>query len=142
MSGEADRHVLDLSDYALANLDGFTNVDAMDALGWSLPTFNQTLRRLRLYLGHFDDINLTCDPPGDGGKWIYRLVGTLEEMRPWSVNRLHDTETRLRTQEAMMAPIVRATDGRTTDGKVARVTEKALRRLVEDIDEIRLNGAP
>lgn len=135
-----EQHVIDLLDYAMTNLGGFTVDDVMADFGWNHQTTNTAIRDLRMFLGKFDKINLPCDPQGHGQRWLYRLVGNLDGVRAWAVNRLGDTETRLRTQQAMMASIVSALDGRSVHGKVARTVDKALRRLIEDIDDIVLNG--
>jgi hypothetical protein len=135
---------IDLIDFALANPDGITVEDMMAEFGWNMRVANETIRDVRLYLGEFEDINFPCDPdPADPtGRWLYRLVGTLDEVRGWTANRMGDAESRLRTMQAMMKSIVAATNGRTTIGRKARTTEKALRRLVEDLDDIVLDGTP
>lgn len=125
-----------LFDYAVRHPAGFTNEDVMADEGWSLREFNDAVRDLRLFLGGFDDINLPCDPTSGRDRWVYRLVGNLDDARGWITNRLGDTESRIRTQQAMMASIVTATDGRTSEGRKARVIETALRHLVEDLDNL------
>lgn len=126
-----------LLDYAVANLDGFTVADVMTDLGLTHAQTNITIRDLRLWLCEVGDtINLTADPQGQNDRWLYRLVGTLDEARPWATNRVRDTESRIRTQKAIWCTIVAATDGRSTEGRKARVMQRAFTRLIEDLDTI------
>lgn len=131
-----------LFDLAVAAPDGFTVENAMDVLGLTHPQANTAIRDLRRFLGESGDtINLPADPQSKGDRWLYRLVGSLNEVRGWVMNRVRDTESRLRTMQAMMSSIVAATDGRSIEGRKARVMDKALRRLVEDLDELAADGA-
>ena len=126
----------DLFDLLVANPTGVTVDDMMDLYGWTHGEANNAIRDLRQFLGTTDNINLPCDPQGKGERWLYRLVGTLDDVRGWTSNRIGDAETRMRTMQAMMASIVSATSGRTLAGRKARVMDKALRRLVEDLDDL------
>lgn len=125
-----------LFDYAVAHPDGFTIDDLTGDTGWNRRDANAAIHDLREYLGTMDDINLPCSPNGYGQRWIYRLVGTMADTHGWTKNRLGDTETRLRTMNSMTASIVRGTDGRSTEGRKARLIETGLRHLVEDLDNI------
>jgi hypothetical protein len=126
-----------LLDYAIAHPEGFTNEQACGDLGWNLSRFNDVVNRLRAKLGPTDRFNLTCDPGEPGARWVYRLVDTLEDIRPWHANRLKDAEGRLTTMLHMARPIAAGTDGRTVDGKIARRLVRVVGRLLEDIAEIR-----
>lgn len=124
-----------LFDYAVSKPDGFTNADFMAEFDVDLEAFNRAANKLRSVLAD-DTINLVCDPAGARAKWIYRLVGSIEDGSPWVQNRLRDAETRFTTISSVVQSLVKATDGRTADGRRARLMEKSLRRLLEDLGEI------
>ena len=111
-------------------------VDDMMEWGWSHHQANDAIHDLRAYLGQNDDVNLVCEPQGKGEPWLYRLVGSLADVRGWSRNRITDTESRLRTMQSVLASIVSATSGRTVDGRKVRLMERSVRRLVEDLDDL------
>lgn len=123
----------DLWDYAVAHPDGFTNEQAMSEFDWDLKTFNTAVQDLRLLLED-DQITLPCDPQGQHEKWLYRLVGHYDDGRAWAINRLLDSETRLRTIEAYSSALMHSTDGRTADGKKARLIHSTAAYLREQIE--------
>jgi hypothetical protein len=125
-----------LFDYAVEHPGGFTYQDAMNDLGWQKPYFTRVHRQLRLLLGNDDQINLVCDPQGRGEPWRYRLIGDIEGARGWVDNRLRDSESRVTTVRAITASLVRATDGRTNDGRRARIMNRGLGRILEDLAEL------
>ena len=133
----ADELVNALFDFAVAHPEGFTNEQFMEAEDFTdLTTFNQTSRRLRAALSG-DSITLVCDPPEEGGgRWTYRLVGQVDDGSPWIQNRLRDAETRVSTMSSVASALVNGTDGRTMDGRRARVIHKALSRLTEDLSDL------
>lgn len=143
MSARDDRRDL-LIDFLTATPSGGSLADIMMALGISNASLIRTaIHDARIHLGDNEDMNLVWDMGYDGfANWthIYRLVGSLDEARPWVRNRLDDAETRFTTIEAVTASIVRGTSGRTRDGRRARVIERSLRRMREDIADIDLNG--
>jgi Asp-tRNA(Asn)/Glu-tRNA(Gln) amidotransferase A subunit family amidase len=106
----------------------------MGLRGWTHEQANKAIRDLRAWLGEYDSVSLPCDPQGQGDRWLYRLTGDLSEVEAWSANRMRDADSRLRTMQAMLASIVSGTSGRTRDGYRARLMERQLRRLVEDLD--------
>lgn len=124
-----------LFDFAIAHPEGFTNADFMSAYGVALPDFNKATNKLRKILAD-DTITLVCDPSGLREKWTYRLVGTVEDGSPWVQNRLRDAESRFVTMASVASALVNSTDGRTADGRRARLIDKALRRLMEDLKEV------
>lgn len=130
--------------YADKHPAGFTYVDVARDLGWDRRRLFDTARKLRLALGEDDTINLVCDPPSgqQGGQpWLYRLVGTLDGADPWAGRRIDDAETRLKTIGAVCASVVRATDGRSRNGRRARALARWITRAQEDLAEID-NGVP
>lgn len=130
-----DEKIQILWDYALAHPDGFTRYDIADDLGWTNTDLSHIARHLRMFFAD-DEITLTATPQGKGAAWLYQLVGNVEDAAPWSRNRLMDAETRLQTMHAVAQSLVNATDGRTMEGRRARIMEKALRRLNEDLIDL------
>jgi hypothetical protein len=131
--------VTELWQFAVAHPEGFTRDDVASACSWAeQPShFFAVVRALRITIGAETDINLVCEPQGPNERWRYRLVGTAEAAGPWSRNRLSDTEARLDTIYGVSRSLVAATDGRSTDGRKARLIEKSVRRLREDLGELR-----
>ena len=132
----------DLLDQLNANPTGITVDDMMATHGWDLRKANTAISDVRRYLGKNDVMNLVCEPQGQYARWLYRLVGTLDEAEPWTKNRTEDVESRLRTMNAVMSSVVRSTNGRTKEGKRARMLETGLRHLVENLDNLVLYDAP
>lgn len=137
MSAARDARRDELFDLAVASSDGFTVDDVIARYGWRHDQVNEAVRDLRRFLGDVGDtINLPCDPQGKGERWVYRLVGDLDSVRAWAANRVIDAESRVRTMEAVLSSMVAATDGRTIAGRKARIMQRALHRLVEDLDDL------
>lgn len=128
-----------LFDYAVSRPEGFTRDEASRALDITRWTFVRAVRRLRLVLGDDDTINLIANKPGPeaaSAQWVYQLVGSAADALWWSNNRRRDVETRLRTIYAVNHSMVAAAKANTRDGRHARVMEKGLSRLIEDLDEL------
>ncbi len=124
-------------DYLVEHPNAFISDMAADQ-GIEVKTARYVVKALRDWLGDEDDINVVCDvnPEKPNGERIYNLVGTMEAAQPWAITRLVDSETRLRTMRSVITSIRRGTNPRTLAGKKARVLERGLNRLVEDIDDI------
>lgn len=125
-----------LFDYAVTQPEGFTADDACAELFISYSHFVKCVRRLRLILAPDDTINLIADRQGKNERWRYRLVGTLAESMWWGTNRRKDGLSRLQTMKAVNHSILTSTDGRTMEGRRARVIDKGLSRLIEDLEEL------
>jgi hypothetical protein len=82
-----------------------------------------------------DTVNVVCDPDGNG-QWIYRLVGTPAESRDWARRQVRYIERRLVTSQDVLESVVSATDGRSLEGRRARVMNRHLGRCLEDLREI------
>lgn len=124
-----------LGDFALDHPEGWTISEAASGLKWPKHKVRQVIRDLRDLFGEDKDVNLVCEPDG-WGEWVYRLTGKLDEARWWISNRIADSDRRIRTILAVNRSIVAATDGRTIEGKRARLTVKYLERLVEDLSDL------
>lgn len=129
----------DLWDDLAANPSGLTVEDMMGLRNWTHDQANKAIRDLRAWLGEYDNVNLPCDPQGERDRWLYRLTGDLDEVKNWSANRLRDADSRVRTMQSMLTSIVAGTSSRTAEGRRARLMERQLRRLVEDLDDLVLD---
>lgn len=125
-----------LFDYAVEHPDGFTYRDVENDLGWQRPYFTKIHRQLRILLGNDDQINLVCDPQGRNEPWRYRLIGDVEGAKGWVGNRLRISESHITTTRAVTSSLIRATDGRTNDGRRARIMNRGLGRILEDLAEL------
>lgn len=135
------RYSKDLVGYLTEHPEGSTIEDLAEALGTSLDGARRAVQRLRIELGANQEVNLICNPAGQRQRWLYFLVGTVDEAKPWATNRRRDSETRLRTQQAIWTSVAAATDGRTVEGRKARRAQKAMTRLLEDFAEIEEEAA-
>jgi hypothetical protein len=106
--------------------------DPADEFGWSRSQFYRTVRTLRLRLAD-EGVNLVCEAQGPHDAWLYLLVSEREDAGWWARNRLGDSETRLATIESVAQTVVNVTDGRTTDGKKARLMQSTLHALVAQL---------
>src|SRR5262249_4087299 len=131
--------VTDLVTYLHRHPNGVTKDQMATALHCSSQTVVLTIQELRDYLGDIEGFNLVGEPDGASlpqGQWKYRLVSSQAEANWWMTNRHHDAIRRLKTLQAIEASIEAATDGRTTEGREARLINRALTRLIEDIEDI------
>lgn len=94
------------------------------------------VRSFRLLFGDTDSINLVCAPNGSRQPWLYSLAGTYDGSSTWTGNRIGDAESRFETIIAIVRSIVTATDGRTIEGKRARIMLRALTRAQEDLADL------
>ena len=131
----------ELFDYLANQSKGATTAEIKTQLGYTRGSeVRRVVRALRLILGEFDSINLVCDTPSNSetGAWTYRLVGTIESTQGWQSWRLGSLETQIKTCRAVAASVVAGSDGRTRDGKRARLMERHLGRLLEDLADIEM----
>ncbi len=124
-----------LFDYSVEHPEGWLVPDACRHFKWSQSQLARAIRALRLILGT-DEINLVCHQRGFGEPKLYTLVGDLERARPWAVVQLRGLESRLDSILAISRSLVNATDGRTTEGRKARLIVKHVTRLMEDFAEL------
>ena len=125
-----------LFDYAVRRTEGFTYEDVQRDLHWPRPEFFRIANRLRAVCGDDDEkMNLICEPHGQG-PWRYKLIGDFSDAKVWGKNRVVDCKARIMTVLAVLNSVVAATDGRTHDGRQARIMHRALTRLVEDLVEL------
>jgi hypothetical protein len=128
----------ELFDFAVAHPDGFTRSDVCSELTCSSRDFDSGVRELRAILGD-DEIFLVCWTQGRG-EWRYQLVGTYDKSRQWGVWMLAHSEARIESQQWLYKALTRALDGRTTEGRKARMMERAMRHLHEELVAIGEDG--
>lgn len=130
-----DDRVTRMWDFLVGRPEGATIVEL--AADQELPVRNtqDVVQALRDLLGGGDTINVVCDrdPDTPNGRWIYRLVGTPDGSREWQANQLAHLERRLITSEDIATSMVEATDGRTVQGRKARVIKLHMSRCLEDL---------
>jgi len=126
-----------LFSYAASKPEGFTRYDVQEELGWRSQRFRKAVRELRTIFAT-DEINLICDPQGQGEAWMYQLVGTFEGASPWVTNRADDMETRLVTMLSVATSLVNASDGRTVEGRRARILQRHFQRAIEDLADLKV----
>lgn len=125
----------------LANApNGLTMRDMTRQTGASPTRVRTAIRAARLILADHDTLFILCEPQGPREPWLYRLVdGSIipnGEETAWTANRVGDAQSRVKLLSAAMEVACHATDSRTVIGKKARVLDKQLRRLVEDLEEV------
>lgn len=125
--------------FASSKPEGFTKSEACADLDWGHYDFVTAVNSLRRVLAT-DELTLVCNPSRWREQWVYELVSGIEDGSPWVRNRLQDPEARFETIGSVATSIVNATDGRTAEGRKARLIEKAIRRLREDLAEIDMYG--
>ena len=116
--------------------EGITIDECCEAMRCDRSSWFQARRDLLEWLTETDDTVtvVVIDQPSKPS--LYKLGSLIDEAKPHLKERLDDLETRLRTQSHTVAPLVAASDGRTSDGKRARYIRKYLTRMREDLDEL------
>jgi hypothetical protein len=120
--------------------NGLTLDDLQRKTAASRDRVRKAIRTARLVLADHDTLFILCEPQGPREPWLYRLVdGAVipdAEETAWTANRVGDAQSRVKLLSAAMEVATHATSSRTSIGKKARVLDKQLRRLVEDLEEI------
>lgn len=120
--------------------EGLTKDEIATTTGHHLATISKGIRAARLILSDGDTMFILAEPQGFRKPWRYRLVdGSVipnAEETAWTANRVLDAQSRVTLLSAAMEVATAATSSRTTIGKKARVLDKQLRRLKEDLEEI------
>lgn len=114
----------------------------MGGTGWSqgqVYKAAQTLRDMITDMGLGDVMTVTCDPFGQGQWWYALRRGAAVHNRSatkWVPNRIKDLRRRLKTIRSVCKAAVLATDGRTEDGRVARIILECLELAEQKIAEL------
>jgi hypothetical protein len=129
-----DDRVQQLFDQLAAAADGVDIEEIAADQGIGTQHARGVIRMLRDMLAE-DTINVVCDPESDG-RWVYRLVGTLADSAMWATRQVQYVERRLVTSQDVLSSVVNATDGRSIEGRRARVMNRHFGRCLEDLREI------
>lgn len=122
--------------FAMEHTDGYTWEDAAAEFSWSRRRVGQATHTLRVILATEPE-NLVCEQETPLRPWVYRLTDEKGHTRAWASNRVLDLETRLETMLGVAQSTVKATDGRTDPGKRARVMERGIRHILENLADLR-----
>jgi len=115
-----------------------TYVTIREETGWSRKQILKAVQVLRdILAANGDVISVVCDPQGPREPWLYRLQAGRDildaERSGWILNRFTDAERRLKTIKHVLEVAVRGLDGRTVEGRKARIYDLHLRRAQEEI---------
>src|SRR5262245_17849949 len=120
--------------------DGMLSSEIEATAGWTLNERLKAAQTLRDWLAMEDDtITLTCDPDPyiPLGPWRYRLIGGNGVIDPeqsrWMINRLGDMERRLATIKHVIDVAAKTLDGRSIEGRKARIYRMHIGRAEEEI---------
>lgn len=131
----ADQIITDLFNYSFSRPDGFTKAEACADLEISGGSFNKAVTGLRhVFAG--DTTTLVCTPNRVREQWTYRLTDEMEDAEFWVDNRMQDTRARIMSIRSVTSSLVKATDGRTKQGRMAREMNMTARQLVERLELI------
>jgi hypothetical protein len=117
------------------NPNGLTINDIVGATGWPHGRVNRLLRKLRRQLGD-SDWNVVAEAVAPRQPWVYRTVDSYDDAAWWVDNRLGDAESRFITLHDVARALVAATDGRTAEGRRARIMERHSTRMMEDLADL------
>jgi hypothetical protein len=124
-----------LFDLLAAAPEGLDIHEIADELGVPKRVVYGVIGRLRILQGHDDTINVVWR--SQGSRRVYCLTGNLDDCKEWTHFRLRMIESWLRMTMAVLSALIRATDGRTIDGRIARKLHMHFQRALEDLAEVR-----
>jgi len=132
---KAHDRALELFELLVDNPDGVTKPEIDAHLGCSAKAGRSAIRALRNELSDGDTINVITNPtPRGDGPYVYTLVGSFtDEARAWFGASSKQIDTRLDLMLWVSQSLAKATDGRTVEGRKARIRVKAFARLIEDL---------
>jgi len=99
----------------------------------------EVIRRLRRLLADTDQVNVVYRVAGRARKYI--LIGTLEDAKERLNIRLATYQEQFATETAILRSLVAGSDGRSREGRKARVVLRAFTRALEDVAEIDADAA-
>jgi hypothetical protein len=122
-----------LYDALVAAPEGLSMADIAETLGVTHQRAALALRCLRLMLGGGDSINVPFR--AEGRRRLYYLAGTSAGGNEWQAIRMKTMLSRIHVDLAWWSSMVAATDGRTTEGRLARAAHRHFSRLAEGVAE-------
>jgi hypothetical protein len=109
--------------------------DIANVTGWPPQRVSRMIGKLRRSLAD-SDWTVIAEAVGPQQPWMYRAVDSYDDAAWWVDNRLGDAETRFTTLHAVAKSLVSATDGRTVEGRRARIMERHSTRMMEDLADL------
>jgi|SRR5882757_902302 len=154
MVNQIDNQIVQLFDAFVKSPNGLDihqigdilNLDTFESNGSGRKRAFKVIRQLRLRLGTFngdpnDDLHgYTVPIKKINNKSVYFLTANREQGSEWQGIRADTVLSRLEVDLAHWQSMVSSTDGRTTNGKIARLYVKHFSRLIEDVQEIAAGG--
>jgi hypothetical protein len=115
-----------------------TSAEIVDKTGWRYSQFLKAVQTLRdILAANGDVISVTAEPQGSRETWLYSLRAGKQivdaEQSRWVINRLQDAERRVETIAHVLEVAVNSLDGRTTEGRKARVYHLHIKRAQEEV---------
>lgn len=127
-------------DLLAEHLEGLTMPEIIEAVHMPYESCRVAMRDLRLTLGEDDTLFVIAEPQGPREPWLYRLIdGSVlvgGEESGWAANRIGDAQSRIHLLAVAMSTAERATDGRTLNGRKARMMAMELRHLDEKLTRL------
>lgn len=120
-----------LFDELVRRPEGMVMQEILELLDVPQRVGERVITTLRLALGEGDTIAVPVIQQGN--RHIYKLSGAFGECQDWLVKRARHKAQLLKTDSASLRALVKATDGRTTDGKAAARMLTSAVRLEEDV---------
>ena len=119
---------MQLWDYAFDKFNAgekFTRQELRDDLSWGKRTADDAIRDLRRVINaHGRQVNLVCKQYEQQQPWLYALSGDPDELEEFSKFLGKHLEARLVTMQALLVTRVTVTDGRSREGREARLVLK------------------
>jgi len=115
-----------------------TSAQIIDKTGWSYSQFLKAVQSLRdILAANGDVISVVAEPQGGREPWLYALragktIINAEDSR-WVINRLGDAQRRVTTILHVLQVAKETLDGRTIEGKKARIYHLHITRAQEEI---------
>lgn len=124
--------------HACAAVEGATLAEVSNAIRWARERFAEGS-------GEFNVVCVPLSGVPATSRFRYALVSSQEAAEPWVRIRVNDATARITTLVNVLGPVVRATDGRSLDGRRARLIETGVRHIQENLENLvadaGLNGA-
>jgi hypothetical protein len=124
--------------YDLLSDGDLTSQQIIDKLGCSYSGFLKAVQMLRdIGAATGDVISVVAEPQGMSQPWLYGLragkqIASAEDSR-WIPNRFQDAERRIKTISHVLEVAANSLDGRTTEGRKARIYHLHIKRALEEV---------
>lgn len=122
-----------LADFANSHPEGFTKVQAADALGVSYQTMNWMVKGLRIVLKE-EHHNLVCKPNGHKQPWLFFLTAETAPMVGYGEFKTSNIKSNLHGTYAVIKSGLKSADKRTKEGKELMIMENDLGALLSKLE--------